>query len=70
MHFLISLIVVAGVVFVVCLGLVKLSWEFSQASVHQSPAFLETHSDPGSAEEPARAIESNEPSRSELRAAR
>ena len=42
MHFLASLLIVAGFVFVVCLGLVKLTWELSQVSVHESPAIPET----------------------------
>jgi hypothetical protein len=61
MHFLTSLIMVAGFVFVACLSLVKLSWELSQASVHESPAILEAPSQPASAEErPAKTIESYE----------
>jgi hypothetical protein len=37
MHPLISLIVLAGFVFVICLGLVKLIWDLSQMSVHEAP---------------------------------
>jgi hypothetical protein len=67
MHFLASLFIVVGFVFVVCLGLVKLTWELSQVSVHESPASLETPSIPASAEElPAKATESYESSPTEL----
>jgi hypothetical protein len=67
MHFLTSLIIVAGLVFVVCLSLVKLTWELSQVSVHESPAILETPSNPASSEEPAaKATELYESSPTEL----
>jgi hypothetical protein len=52
MHFLTSLIIVFGFVFVVCLSLVKLTWDLSQVSVHESPAIPETPRKPSSAEEP------------------
>jgi hypothetical protein len=45
-HFPTSLIIVAGFVFVDCLSLVKLTWELSQAGVHESPAILETPGNP------------------------
>jgi hypothetical protein len=71
MHFLTSLIMVFGFVFVVCLGLVKLAWELSQASVHDSPAILETPSRRESSEElPAKATASYESSPPELSVAR
>lgn len=61
MHFLTSLITVAGFVFVACLSLLKLAWELSQVSVHESPEIPETRSRPASAEEPrAKATESYE----------
>jgi hypothetical protein len=63
MHFLISLIMVAGCVFLVCLSLVKLAWDLWKASVHESPAILETPSNPASTGEPrAKATESYESS--------
>jgi hypothetical protein len=52
MHFLASLIIVFGIVFVVCLSLVKLTGDLSQARVHESPAILETPGKAASAEEP------------------
>jgi hypothetical protein len=42
MHFLTSLIIVAGFVFVICLGLVKLIWDLSQMSVHEAPESRES----------------------------
>jgi hypothetical protein len=51
MHFLTSLIMVAGFVFAVCLSLVKLIWDLWQVSIHESPVFLETPSNPADAEE-------------------
>lgn len=67
MHFLTALIFVAGFAFVVCLVLVKLIGDLSQASVHESPAILETHRKPASAEEPpAKATESYESMPTEL----
>jgi hypothetical protein len=63
MHFLISLITVAGFVSIVCLSLVKLSWDLSQVSVHESPAIPETPSKPARTEVPrAEVIESYESS--------
>ena len=71
MHFLTSLFVVAGFFFAICLSLVKLSWELSQPSAHESPTILETPGDRARAEQrPAKVIESYEPSRSELSDAR
>ena len=37
MHFLASLIMVVGVVFAVCLSLVKLTWDLTQVSIHEPP---------------------------------
>jgi hypothetical protein len=49
------LIVIAGFVFLVCLSLVKLAWELSQASIH-SPDILEIPTNPPSAKDrPAKA---------------
>ena len=63
MHYLASLIIVAGFAFVVCLSLVKLTCELSQAGVYESPAILETPGNPASADKlPAKAIESYESS--------
>jgi len=67
MHFLTSLTIVFGFVFVVCLSLVKLTWDLSQASAHESPAILETPGKPASAEEPpTKVTESYESSPMEL----
>jgi hypothetical protein len=67
MHFLTSLFLVGGCVFVVCLGLVTLAWELSQVSVHESPAILETPNRPESSEEmPAKSTESYVSSPTEL----
>jgi hypothetical protein len=67
MHFLISLIIVFGFAFVVCLGLVTMIWDLSQMSMHESPEFPGTPRKAASAEEPpARATESYEPSPAEL----
>jgi hypothetical protein len=61
MQFLTSLIIVFGFVSAVFLGLVKLTWDLSQVSVHESPEIPETRSRPASAEEPrAKATESHE----------
>jgi len=66
-HFLTSLIMVAGFVSAVCLSLVKLTWDLSQVSVHESPAIPETPGKPASTEKPhAMAIESYESSPAEL----
>jgi hypothetical protein len=40
MDFLTSLIIVAGFVFVVCLGVVKVIWDLSEMSVHAPPEML------------------------------
>jgi hypothetical protein len=42
MHLLVSLIVVAGFVFVICLGLLKLTWDLSEMSVHEVPELRES----------------------------
>jgi hypothetical protein len=52
MHFLISLIIVLGFVFVVCLSLVNVIYDLSQVSVHEPPAILETPGKPVGAEQP------------------
>jgi hypothetical protein len=67
MHFLTSLVIVFGFVFVVCLGLVKLALELWQVSVHDSPAILETPGRPESSEDlPVNATELYESSPPEL----
>ena len=66
MHFLASLLIVAGFVFVVCLGLVKLTWELSQVSVHESPAIPETPGKPERSEELRATTQSYESSPTEL----
>jgi hypothetical protein len=67
MHFLISLIIVFGFSFVVCLCLVKLTWDLFHVSVHESPEILETPGRPATAEEqPAKATEWFESSPTEL----
>jgi hypothetical protein len=67
MHFLTSLIIVFGFAFIVCLGLVKMIWDLSQVSVHDSPSILETPGKPASAEQaPAMASDPYELSPAEL----
>ena len=67
MHFLTSLIIFFGFVSLVCLSLVKLSWDLSQVRVHEPPAIPETPRKPASTEAPrAKAIESYESSPAEL----
>jgi hypothetical protein len=66
MHFLASLLIVAGFAFVVCLGLVKLAWELSQVSVHESPAIPETPGKPERSEELPATTQSYESSPTEL----
>jgi hypothetical protein len=67
MHFLTSLTMIFGIVFVVCLGLVKLTWDLSHESVHESPAIMETPVEPATAQESsAKATESYESSPMEL----
>jgi hypothetical protein len=63
MHFLTSLIMIFGFAFIVCLGLVKMVWDLSQVSAHESPAILETPGKHAIAEEPpANAIDAYESS--------
>ena len=67
MHFLTSLIIVAGFAFVVCLCLVKMLWDLSQSSYHESPVIRETPSKLTATEDaPANAVESHESSPTEL----
>jgi hypothetical protein len=40
MHFLVSLTVLLGFVFVICLGLVKIIWDLSEMSAHAPPYAL------------------------------
>jgi hypothetical protein len=42
MHFLTSLIIFSGFVFVCCLGLVQVLWDLSEVSVHASPQMRAT----------------------------
>jgi hypothetical protein len=42
MHYLTSLMVVAGLLFILCLCLIKLGCDLWQVSVHQPPASTET----------------------------
>jgi len=39
-HFLTSLIIISGFVFVFCLGLVKVIWDLSEISAHVPPEML------------------------------
>lgn len=67
MHFLTSLFIVFGFAFIICLGLVKMIWDLSQVSVHDSPSVLETHGKLASAEQaPAKATDPYELSPAEL----
>jgi hypothetical protein len=43
MHFLTSLIIFSGFVFVFCLGLVQVLWDLSDISVHASPQMPANH---------------------------
>jgi hypothetical protein len=62
-----SLIVLAGFVFVVCFSLVKLTWDLSRLSGHESPEILEVLGKPASAKESlAKVTKSYESSRTEL----
>ncbi len=40
MHFLTMLVIFSGFVFVFCLGLVEVTWDLSEMSVHVSPHML------------------------------
>jgi hypothetical protein len=52
MHFLTSLIIFFGFVFVVCLSLVNVIWDLSAMSVHVAPHMLATpHNGANGAEE-------------------
>jgi hypothetical protein len=67
MHFLTSLIIVAGFAFVICLGLVRMISDLSQLSFHESPVIRETPSKLTAAEDaPAKAVESRKSSPTEL----
>jgi hypothetical protein len=67
MHFLTALTMIFGIVSVVCLGLVKLTWELSRESVHESPAIPETPDEPATVQvSSAKATESYESSPMEL----
>jgi hypothetical protein len=52
MHYLTSLIVLAGLLFILCLCLIKLSWDLGQVSFHQPPAIAETPGGHAGAKEP------------------
>jgi hypothetical protein len=63
MHFLTSLIIVVGLAFVVCLGLVKTIWDLSQLSFHEAPVIREMPGRLAAAEDAhAKAAESHESS--------
>jgi hypothetical protein len=53
MDFLTSLIVVFGFALVICLSVVKMTWDLSQLGIHDSPVFPETASKPTGAQQPA-----------------
>jgi hypothetical protein len=57
MDFLTSLIMVLGFALVICLGVVKITWDLSQLSVHDSPSIPEA---------PAKASESYQSRPTEL----
>ena len=42
MHFLTSLIILGGFVFVICLGLLKLTRDLSEMSFHEAPELRES----------------------------
>jgi hypothetical protein len=66
MHYLTWLIIVAGLVFLVCLGLLKLIQDLFQMSVHESPAMPESLRRPANAEQPPAKTDSYELSSREL----
>ena len=67
MQFLTSLFIVFGFAFIICLGLVKMIWDLSQVSVHDSPSVLETPGKLASPEQaPAKAADPYELSPAEL----
>jgi hypothetical protein len=53
MGFLTSLILVFGFALVICLGVVKMTWDLSQLSLHDSPAFPETAGESTGTRQPA-----------------
>ena len=65
MHFLTSLIILIGFVFVVCVGLIQVIWELSRLSFHESPVIREAPGELAAAED-AKAVESYESSPTEL----
>jgi len=65
MHFLTSLIIFVGFGFVVCVGLVRVMWELSELSFHESPVIREARGEFAAAED-AKAAESYESSPTEL----
>jgi hypothetical protein len=65
MHFLTSLIIVAGFAFVVRAGVAKVIWELSQLSFHESPVIREAPGELAAAEY-AKEVESYESSPTEL----
>ena len=65
MYFLTSLIIFVGFAFVVYVGLIKVIWELSQLSFHESPVDREAPSELAAAEY-AKEVESYESSPTEL----
>jgi hypothetical protein len=65
MHFLTSLIILVGFAFVVCVGLVRVIWELSELSFHESPVIREAPVGLAAVED-AKAVESYESSPTEL----
>ena len=51
MHFLTSLIIFVGFGFVVCVGLVRVMWELSELSFHESPVIREARGEFAAAED-------------------
>jgi hypothetical protein len=67
MHFMTSVNIVFGFTFAGCLGLVKMTWDLSQVSVHASPAIREMPGRPASDEGPSEnATKPHESSTTEL----
>ena len=67
MHFLTPPIIVVGVAFVICLGLVQMISDLSQSNFQESPVIRETPSRLAATEDaPAEAVESHESSPTEL----
>jgi hypothetical protein len=67
MGFLTSLILVFGFALAICLGVVEMTWDLAQLSIHDSPAFPETASAYTGTQQPApKATEPYQPNPAQL----